>query len=100
MVEFCLFETGTGRGKQSHQPEHRIHVILAGHFGLERGQNLLDIGLLLHDVVLHAEALHIVNALLSFLDFHGNVDMRVDKLLALCDVHLLDICHVVCHLFD
>ena len=100
MVEFGLFEARTGRGQQSHEPEHRVHVILAGHLGLERGHNLLDIGLLLHYVVFHAETLHIVDALLSFFDFHGDIDVRVDKLFALSDVHLLDISHVVCHLFD
>ena len=50
--------------------------------------------------MLHSEALHVVNTLLPFFDFHGDVHMLINVLLGLCDVHLFDVCHVICHLLD
>ena len=50
--------------------------------------------------MLHSEALHVVNALLPFFDFHGDVHVLVNVLLGLRDVHLFDVSHVICHLLD
>ena len=50
--------------------------------------------------MLHSEALHVVNTLLPFFDFHGDVHMLINVLLGLCDVHLFDVCHVIGHLLD
>ena len=99
LIEFSLLQTWVSGRQKCHQAQNCVHVVLSSHFCLQRCENLFHVATL-NDIVLHPETLHIVNALLSFFDFHGNIDMRVDELLALRDVHLLDICHVVSHLFD
>lgn len=50
--------------------------------------------------MLHTEALLVVDTLLTIFDLHGDIDMRVDQLLWLSDIHLLYIGHIVGHLFD
>ena len=50
--------------------------------------------------MLHSVALHVVDSLLSFFYLHGDVDVLINVLLGSRDVHLFDVCHVICHLLD
>ena len=50
--------------------------------------------------MLHSVALHVVDSLLAFFDLHGDVDVLINVLLGSRDVHLFDVCHVICHLLD
>ena len=100
LVELSLLQARVARREQGHQSEHCVHVVLARHLGFQRCQDLPNIGLLMNNVILHLEALHVVNALLTLLDIQGDINMVVEELLALRNVHFLDVSHVVCHLFD
>lgn len=50
--------------------------------------------------MLHPETLLIVDVLLPLLYLHSDVNMGVDKLFRLCYIHLFDVSHIVCHLFN
>ena len=99
LVEFCLFEATICGWKKSHKSQHCVHIVFASHLRFKTCKNFLDITST-DNCVLHPEALLIVDVLLPLLDLHGDVHMRVNKLLRLCYIHLFDVSHIISHLFN
>ena len=50
--------------------------------------------------MLHPEALLVVDVFLSIFDLHGDIDVGVDQLLRLRDVHFFNVRHVVGHFLN